>query len=285
MATSWVPFLLWSLRALADDSPTQKLQAAKTEANSPAPADPSLAQETSNQSPEQLGALAYQKAVASYADGDVIGALGSMRESYQLSKRAELLYNLAQLEEELKGCSDALSDYRRYLELVPNGRYRDSAEQARGRLERECAPPPPAEQPSAEPVRSEEAPKERAVEPAPQTSYWTASRIIGWSAISAGTLAGAGALYFQLQAVQARDEFKRSNDEANAGGPPVDLSLQDQQHRYNRSAIGLGITSGALIASGVLVLLLAPAESKRHSRSATLYAFPGVVGASYAQRF
>jgi hypothetical protein len=63
------------------------------------------------------------------------------------------------------------------------------------------------------------------------------------------------------------------------------MSLQEQQHRYNRTAIGLGIASGALIVSGALVLLLDPGQSEPRARSATLYVVPGLVGASYAQRF
>jgi len=274
--------MLASVRAHADDSPTQKVPAANTDANArtqPETTGPGMAQASS----EQLAAVAYQKAVASYANGDVAAALGSMRESYDLSKRAELLYNLAQLEEELKACSDARTDYRRYLELVPNGRYRDSAKQASVRLEQECPPVPPA-QASPAPVASAQPSAESAGEPA-KASYWTAARIIGWSSISIGTLAGATAIYFQAEAIQARNELQQSVDEASAGGPAVDMTQQDRMRRYNHAAIGLGIASGAMIVSGALVLLLDPGKPEQRSRSASLYAFPGLIGASYAQRF
>src|SRR6478736_37940 len=282
-ASIWAPVVLSSAHALADDSPTQKVQAAKADANARTePVEPHD-QGMTKASSEQLAAVAYQKAVASYANGDLTGALDSMRESYQLSKRAELLYNLAQLEEELKACSDALTDYGRYLELVPNGRYRESAKQARVRLEQECAPQTPAP-PSPAPLTHDPPPAERAVVPE-QTSYWTAARIIGWSTVSIGTLAGAGAIYLQLEAVQARNELQQSIDNANAGGPAVDMALQDRMHRYNHAAIGLGITSGAMIASGALVLLLDPGKAEQRAHSASLYALPGLVGATYAQCF
>ncbi|HET7545792.1 MAG TPA: hypothetical protein VFK05_38255 [Polyangiaceae bacterium] len=259
-------------------------------ANSVSTSDAAAAAEPAQASPEQLAALAYQKALASYAQGDVPAALNSMRESYRLSQRAELLYNLAQLEDELKSCNDARKDYRQYLELVPHGRYRDSAEQARQRLERECPPPAPepaaAAPTAADPTESasQESSKESAVEAKP-TTYWTIPRVVGWSAIAAGTLTGVTALYFQIEAMQAKHEFQQSYDDAVAGGPAVDMSLQDRQHRYNHLAIGFGIAGGAMVAGGALVLLLSPGKTGLQQRSANVYALPGLVGASYAQRF
>jgi tetratricopeptide (TPR) repeat protein len=275
---------LSSGHALADDAPAQASQAASAEVNSDAPPDAAAA------SPEQAAAIAYQKALLSYSKGDLAGALDHMRTSYQLSKRAELLYNLAQLEEELKACSDALADYRRYLELVPHGRYRHAAEDARVRLEHECPPLPAA---SAPPLAIPADPKltandaestQAAAKPEPNP-YWTAPRVIGWSAIATGTLAEAGALYFQLEAIQAKNEFQHSVDDAENGGPPADHSLQDRQHHTNHLAIAFAVTGGALIAGGALLLLLDPGNNAQRSSSARLYAVPGLVGACYAQSF
>jgi hypothetical protein len=290
MASIWASFLSSSGHAFADDSPTQKLQTTTSDTSSDAQPDTAAVTTSAQASPEQAAATAYQKALASYAKGDVPAALDSMRESYRLSKRPELLYNLAQLEDELKICRDSLADYRQYLELVPHGRYRDSAEQARQRLEQQCPPPaaaPPdtatiAANPAA--TTSEERHKESSVGPS-ETAYWSAPRVLGWSAIALGTLAGAGAVYCQSQAVQAKHELQQSLDDALAGGPPVDMSLQDRQDRYNHIAIGLGIAGGAMVASGALVLLLAPGKSGQQAQSASVYALPGLVGASYAQRF
>jgi len=285
-AAIWTTLPLLSGHALAEDSPTQKPQAAKTDSKpSPSPASTDAAT-PGNPSPEQAASNAYQKALASYAKGDVTAALNSMQESYELSKRAELLYNLACLEEELKACGEALSHYRRYLELVPQGHYRKSAEQARERLEQQC---PEALAPAAAVAASAEArpnaePTTQPSAARAQATYWSPPRIIGWSAIAAGTLSGAGALYFQREAVQAKNEFQQSVDEATSGAP-IDTSLQDRQHRYNHAAIGLGITAGALVASGLFVLLLAPGEPELTERSASLSAAPGWLGASYAQRF
>lgn len=289
-ASVWASSLSSSTLALADDSPTQKVQSASTGANSAVGSDRALDAAPASPSSEQLAAIAYKKARASYADGDVPGALTSMRESYELSKKAELLYNLAQLEQELNSCADALADYRRYLELVPHGLHRASAAQARDSLEKIC---PPAAPTSTVPAPISGAPKPATTDGRGQTSvgetgdtgYWTTPRVIGWSAIATGTLTGTLALYFQLQAIHAKDEFQQSNDAAEAGGPAVDTSLEDRQHKYNRMAIAFGITGGALVASGALVLLFDPGTGGQRSRSVSLCALPGLVGASYTQHF
>ena len=283
-APFWASFLLSSGHALADDAPAQKTPSTAADASASASA------RDASESSEQAATIAYQKALLSYAQGDLAGALDNMRKSYQLSKRAELLYNLAQLEEELKACSDSLADYRRYLELVPHGRYREAAEHARVRLELECPPPPaastPAVPPPADPKQaaSDHEPKQSGPKPEPN-SYWTAPRVIGWSAIAAGTLAGVGALYFQLEAIHAKSEYQQSVDDAENGGAPPDQGLEDRRHRTNNLAIAFAATGGALVAGGALLVLLDPGKHQQHAASARLYAVPGLVGACYTHSF
>jgi tetratricopeptide (TPR) repeat protein len=286
VASFWASLLSTGTRAaFADDSPTQKVQSAKTAASPQPPSGGVVAGAPANPSSEELAAAAYESALASYAKGDVYLALSTMRESYRLSQKSELLFNLAQLEDELNACSDALADYTRYLELAPNGNYRGPAAEAQQRLERICPPParvatststadPPPPKPSEEPIGEAEEP-----------GYWTTPRVIGWSTIAAGTITGAVALYFQLEAIQARDEFQQSVDEAVAGGSAVDMTLRDRQHRYNDMAIGFGIAGGAMVAGGAIILLIDPDKPVQRTHSANLYAVPGLVGASFTQRF
>ncbi|HKO51098.1 MAG TPA: hypothetical protein VJV79_25490 [Polyangiaceae bacterium] len=291
-APIWVSFLLSSAHVLADPPASNRGPATKTAADSGAQPDPASPIAPSRAGSEQAAAVAYERALASYSKGDVAAALDSMRQSYQLSKRAELLYNLAQLEEELKACGDARDDYRRYLELVPHGRYREAAERAKERLELECPSSSTVTGPVAiampQPATTDDKPKEPPTEPV-RASYWTTPRVIGWSAIAAGTLAGAGALYFELAAIQAKQEYKQSVEAEENGGPTSDSTLQDRQHRNEDLALALGITGGALVAGGALVLLLDPGKrepgKRERSASASVYALPGLVGACYAQQF
>lgn len=283
-ASVWAPFLLSSGNAFADDPPPHEQRAAVDAERRPSNGlEGSLSPTNSEQA---AAAAAYQQALASYAEGNIAGALASMRQSYQLSQRAELLYNLAELEEELNACSDSFADYRRYLERVPNGRYRETALRASARLEKEC-PPPAASSPTsastpgpAPPATDDSAAKPVPAEPT-QAAYWTAPRVISWSAIATGALAGVGALYFQWQAIQAKSDLQQDVD----NGPPLDTSLATRQHRCNHTAIALAITGGAMVAGGALVLLLDSAGHEPNSRSARVYAAPGLVGAYFSQGF
>lgn len=103
--------------------------------------------------------------------------------------------------------------------------------------------------------------------------------------MAAGALAGAGAVYFTLSALDARSSFETSVDDAVANGTAPEWSLQDEQHRHERWAQVLGVTSGALLVSGALVLLLAPAPQSGNAKLAQLHVQPGLIAATYYQSF
>jgi TolA-binding protein len=265
--------------AKADPEPKAKPPAAPT---SPSPA-PSEA--------EQAAEAAYQRALTAYAAGDLQGEFENMRESYRLSQRPELLYNLALLERELRQCTASLEDYRRYLQQVPQGRYRDEAERARIELERECpavdaqpAPVAPAPGPAA-PAPS--APAETTPPSPPvahEASYWSTPHILAWSAIGAGAAAGAASLSFELAAKSTRNEVATNIERAVIGQAKYDPNLRNRQHHQETEAIVLGITGGALVTSGVLYLLLGP-HAASPSDQAFFYFPPAGLGAGYAHSF
>jgi hypothetical protein len=240
-----------------------------------------------------------------YDSGDLPGALASMRESYRLSQRAELLYNIARLEGELGDCAASLTDYRLYVRQVPDGRYRSEADQATRELSQRCpdAPPTPASAPPSEttagasvkppvvPPASQTVEPPKPASPAPSSrpqpaspTYWTAPRWIGWSLVAASAVAGASALYFRAGAVDARSNFQTSVNNAKKGGPLPDSSLRDRQHERDHWAVALGVTGGALLAGGVLALLLAPTPATPNT-TAGLYIEPGLLGACLSHSF
>lgn len=268
------------------------------------PQGPAFAQAAPQES--QAAATAYQEALALYAAGDLKGALASMRLSHRLSQRAELLYNIARLESELGDCAASLADYRLYMEQVPDGRYRSDAERATRDLAQRCpdtapSPTPSSEpsvssasasvEPEAPPVASQtaEPPQPALPPPAPTRleppSYWTAPRWIGWSLVAASTVAGVGAVYFTAAALDSRSSFKSSVDVAAQGGPLPDFSLQDRQHRQQHWAQALYVASGALLAGGVVVLVVAPTKASVKGSSARLYLEPGLLAADFTARF
>jgi hypothetical protein len=250
-----------------------------------------------------------------YEAGDVAGALTSMRESYRLSARPELLYNIARLEKELGDCAPALADYREYVERAPQGRYRADASSAIDELSARCPPShpalkgapaggapagnaaistPPALDPSQPP-----APAPAAESPAPPThvprlpestatrasSYWTPQRWIGWSMIGAGAITEAVALGFLTAALDERDRFKASVDTARSQGLPPDFGLEDAQHRDQHWAQLLGVTGGALVAGGALLVLFAPDRSPASPTSARLHVQPGLLSIGFSGSF
>jgi hypothetical protein len=258
---------------------------------------PGATQPTAPAGSEAAAGAAYQQAQVKYAKNDLTGALESMRESYRLCQRPELFYNLAMLEGELHECSAALADYTSYLQQVPQGRYRQAAEQASAELSRECpvapaAPPASAAAapPSTTPALVAEVQPASTNEPGtpaptrPDPPYWTPPRVVGWTAVSAGVLASAGALYFAVAALSARSDFQRNVDAAYTGKGPYDPTLQDKQHRDQTLADVLAISGGALVAGGALVLIFG-SEDAAHATTAQVQAQPGWVGALYSQRF
>lgn len=239
---------------------------------------------------EEAAAAAYRAAFSLYESGDLRGALLKMKEAHRLSQRAELLYNIARLEKELGDCAAALGDYQRYLELVPQGTYRAEAEGASAQLRAQCgvapaAAPVIASTPAAvgtEQIAAEESRPASSSTEEPPPAYWTTPRIIGWSAIAAGTLAGAGAVFFTLSAHDTHEEIQTSRD----NGEYADYdSLQAEQRRDQRWAWGLGITGGLLAAGGVLMLALAPSSQSGNGAVARFQVQPGLLAATYAQRF
>lgn len=253
---------------------------------------------------DQAAATSYRQALASYSAGDLKGALEHMRESYRLSQRSELLYNIARLESELGDCAASLSDYREYVRQVPEGQYRAAADQASRELEGRCPEAAPASQPAnpsplttgaplrpspaplastPAPLGALEQPKQIPAESPP--SYWTTPRLIGWSLVATGSVAGLGAVYFTMAAVDTHDTLQEQVNAQLMGGSRADLSLQDRQHRQQRWAQALVATGGALLVGGILVLVLSPAKQTGNVRSAALYLEPGLLAGSFSGSF
>lgn len=241
-------------------------------------------------------AAAFERAMAAYEARDLKAALAAMRESLRLSGRPELLYNIARLEEELGNCADALSDYREYLERVPQGRYRTEAERASAELSLRCpaavasaSPPPldsPAPPPAAAAVPAASPPPPAAPPPAhkqpdaPAAGRWPPVAL-GYGAIGLGVVAGASAIYLRQEAVEARDSFQTSVDAARQGGPRADFGLEDEHHRKETWAWILGVGGGALVAGGIVVVVLAPRENSQAASTTRLHIAPSQLSVTH----
>ncbi len=236
---------------------------------------PALAQDDAPAEPD--AASSFREAEARYLAGDVEGALQSMQRSYELSGRAELLYNLGELRRELGKCREARRDYQAYLERVTSGVRRERALAAVAELRAECpeadtalvepspaAPPlapPPVEQ-SGSNVSDTPPPAPAAPPPVESTSVHPLT-VAGWSAIGAGVLAGAFATYFAVDAAnqERRLEQRVSSLRANPDNGPftsADKELEEDGERSAMWARVLGIGAAGLAAVGVSVLVFGP---------------------------
>jgi hypothetical protein len=228
------------------------------------------------------------------------------------------LYNIARLESEAGQCAESLADYRQYLKDVPHGRYRDAATRASEELAARCpsseqapavaaaggslvpastaaasAPTPAVETTSGSalvvPVVDARAPAAvpspvPAREP-PAADSGNDRRWIGWSAIAAGALVGIGSIYFTASAYDARSRLRDSIERERMGGPFYDPRLEDEQHRDERWAQILGVTSGALLGGGVVILLFGAPSTQSGSVTTTLDLGPSLASARLSTAF
>jgi hypothetical protein len=194
--------------------------------------------------PEEPGAKLFKQAEAHYVAGDVAGALELMQRSYDASGRPELLFNLGELQRELKHCTEARKSYERYLALAQTGTRRSEAARKASDLKLECPDsttpiPPPAPPPVAAPDR-----------------YWTPMRIAGWSSIGASVVFATTAAYFAGRAGNTQSEYEARL--ASGVYTTQDQTLADKGYRYNHLAWGFGGAAVGLGAIGVSLLILNP---------------------------
>jgi tetratricopeptide (TPR) repeat protein len=224
---------------------------------------------------EADAASLFREAEARYVAGDVAGALESMQRAYDLSGRAELLYNLGELRRELGRCREARREYEAYLERVATGARRERALEALDGLRAQCpepeaaVPPGPAALPPSPPARTAEEPARGFVlkEPAPPSSSSAAESeslgpitIAGWSAIGAGVLAAGFATYFAVDAAnqESRLEQRIKSVQANPDNGPLDGADKEIEEDGRRAAMWgrvLGIGAASFAAVGVSLLV------------------------------
>lgn len=258
---------------------------------------------------DDAAAVAFSRALQQHAAGDLEGARSSMLESYRLSNRAELLYNIGKIQSALGECSLALAAYRDYLEQVPDGRYRVEALQASSQLEAQCpsdngsavagsaAAASEVSAAAAAPVAGEQSPQAggrnapdsppKRDSATPGSNRATMVRWIGWSAIGAGALAGVGAVYFTARAYDAHGRYKDNVDAAVQANDfaLVEKGILDEQHAHQRWAKILGVTGGVLVVGGAFTLLFGPQQALPAGARLDLQVMPGSLGASYAATF
>jgi len=197
----------------------------------------------------------YERAEAEWRQGDSSAARESMRRSYELSGRPELLFNLGQLSRELGECEAALRYYREYLGRIGSGGREHDARRAVAELEGRCAPaaakPPPGPPPSA-----------------PEPAYWTAPRVVGWSAVGVGAAAAAGAAYFALSAADAErdlESLQSSTSRDGSGAVAWDGGANEREAEGERAETWGRVFAAAavtFVAGGAFLVIANPGSER-----------------------
>lgn len=229
----------------------------------------------------QAAAL-FREAKTRYRSGDVAGALDSMQHAYELSGRAELLFNLGELHRQLHHCSAALKAYDEYLARVTPARHEDEARRQSAALRPHCPnepvvtmpdlAPPPAPRVQAPPPSP---PRAQAPPPAPER-YWTPVRVGAWTSIGVAAALAAGATYAQARALSDQSEMDASVRAAKKRGVYVGtdyrrwLASDTDGTRAVTWARVLGASAAALAVTGVVLLVVHPRKHEGMAATITL---------------
>jgi hypothetical protein len=232
---------------------------------------------------DQRASQLFQRFEAAYAAGDVTGARAFMQQAFELSRRSELLYNLAELDRELGDCRKASSEYADYLALTRAPGHRSEAEAYLGSLRSAC--PAPAAAPKALPPGAE--PFEPEALRALDRPYWSAPRVSGWALVGVSAVASASTVYFALSMrATAREEealIAKNNTAAPAQRQTWDRSgqpLEARGHREQTLTWGSGALALITLGAGVYLLHRAADEQRSPNWSLVVQRERAVAGCS-----
>jgi tetratricopeptide (TPR) repeat protein len=159
---------------------------------------PSVSQTT----PDDLARKHFESGVAYLEESDYSSALKAFEKSYELSKRHEILVNIATVHERSGDLPAALTALERYLEVDPNGKLAETVKLRIANLKKRIAEAPPAEvdagpTPEADAgtaPSASSAPPPPPPPPTPDRPEQEPNRIPAYIAFGVGGLAIAGAV-------------------------------------------------------------------------------------------
>jgi tetratricopeptide (TPR) repeat protein len=253
---------------------------------------------SATEEPTARAAALFDEAEARYVAGDVAGALASMQASYEISKRAELLFNLGELRRELGQCVEARESYTAYLEQVPESPHRERAVRALDVLRVECpepassppvaSPPPSSAAVSESPVAPATPVRPIAAPPAIESKSWAPTAIVAWSAIGAAVVTGAGATYFAVKAANDESRLEARIKTLQAESGEVSDSERELEANGRRAATWaqvLGVGAAGLATLGVSLLVFAPNGDEKGGAGLAIEAHAGGANAVYVHAF
>lgn len=238
------------------------------------------------QNPDDMARQHFESGVAYLQESDYESALRAFQKAYDLSKRPEILLNIANVQERQGKLSEAVSSLEGYLAQAPGGEHAAAVQlritNLKKRLETEPAPNPAAGPAPAQPVAAQpvtpEAPKPAPMAPSPAPRPAAPNRVPAFVALGIGGAAAAASLVTGLLAQGEYDEAK-----SQCG----DVGCTDDQLSAGRTlAVTSTVLTGvAVVGAAVGVTLWFTAEHSERQASVSLSVQSGAPRATAAWRF
>lgn len=224
-------------------------------------------------SPDELAHKHFDSGVAYLQESDYDNALKAFQKAYELSKRADILLNIATVHERMGKLQAAIDDLDRYLAAKPEGEMAETVNIRKGNLEKRLAseqdagaagsadagaaaaavPPAPA---SAAPARPPPPAPPAPAAPSAESS----TNVPAWVLVGVGGLAAGGAV---VTGILANSKY---NDAKSSCSPHC---TDDQLSSSKTMALSSTILTGvAIVGVGVGVTLLLTGGAK-HEGPAT----------------
>lgn len=212
---------------------------------------------------DELARRHFDSGAAYLEESDYENALKAFQKAYELSRRPEILLNIATVQERRGDLPAAITALRDYLTAAPNSDRADTTRLRIQNLEKRVAEaPPPATPPPAEPTpappppQAAPAPPPPAPPPAPppeRPSYLPAYIAFG--------VGGVGALTAVVTGLMANGKYERAKDRCSPNCTDAEVSSAKTMAIISTIATGV-----AVVGAGVGVTLLLTSSS---STSAT----------------
>lgn len=224
---------------------------------------------------EATSSALVEQAARAYDGNQLDEALRLLGRAYELSPRASILYNQAQVLRAKDDCAGALDAYRRFIETAaPDDANRERAARWRDEMQscvdRRNPPRPPVKLAAPEPVRPSSAAgvivraPELSVHREPAPSHRRAMRVTGWALLGVGVVAAGAAVALAWEAHNIQNEVNGGLQPQKDGVLPTWTSAlasraNDGQNDANRAWWCAGAAALAGGGSAALLILSRPA--------------------------
>lgn len=238
-------------------------------------------------SPDELARRHFESGVAYLQESDYENALKAFEKSYELSKRPDLLLNIATVHERKGDFKSAVASLKKYLEVAPDGEQRATVEARIANLEKrvqeggsEAPKPGPSETPGSAPAPGPTPAGKPDDKPVEQKSNVPAYVLLGIGGVTA-----AGAI---LTGVLANGEYNDAKDTCSPSCTDDEVSAGKTLALTSTILTGVAVVSASI--GAVLLFTGKPASQEQARRPAPRFNLglgvaPGGAAAAASWRF